>query len=334
MKWLWMLLLAGTVGSLRAQYSLPEGFIVYSKGNDSQRTLYRVDVHPGDTPEQIAATERKICDKGVIGGDIEGQISFDGKWLAFARTVAKTTKGKGNNDYHDYDKWEIYVVRIDGTLPAEPIRIGPGYFPSWSDDSDQEVKTLYYTYEKERCIRRVTIDDRGKVLKEGVLGVLPSEGYEGCTFAAPDGTYAAFRKNGMVSTYFFSGPLAGKDVRLSAGCHPHITADSKWVYHASRNAVRNDGSARGSAGAGGHYHYGSSADMHWFVTKRTGDSNNQNQGGEVWLCPLYTTDTRFETDAFMKICDDGSWVDIHVYPTAKNKKIAAKNTKILKEKSK
>ena len=167
MKWLWMLLLAGTVGSLRAQYSLPEGFIVYSKGNDSQRTLYRVDVHPGDTPEQIAATERKICEKGAIGDDIEGQISFDGKWLAFARTVAKTTKGKGNNDYHDYDKWEIYVVRIDGTLPAEPIRIGPGYFPSWSDDSDQEVKTLYYTYEKERSIRQVTIDDRGKVLKEG-----------------------------------------------------------------------------------------------------------------------------------------------------------------------
>ena len=98
--------------------------------------------------------------------------------------------------------------------------------------------------------------------------------------------------------------------------------------------MRNDGSARGSAGAGGPYHYGSSADMHWFVTKRTGDSNNQNQGGEVWLCPLYTTDTRFETDAFMKICDDGSWVDIHVYPTAKNKKIPAKNTKILKEKSK
>lgn len=202
MKWLWMLLLAGTVGSLQAQYSLPEGFIVYSKGNDSQRTLYRVDVHPGDTPEQIAATERKICEKGAIGGDIEGQISFDGKWLAFARTVAKTTKGKGNNDYHDYDKWEIYVVRIDGTLPAEPIRIGPGYFPSWSDDSEQEVKTLYYTYEKERCIRRVTIDDRGKVLKESVLGVLPSEGYEGCTFAAPDGTYAAFRKNGMVPPTF------------------------------------------------------------------------------------------------------------------------------------
>lgn len=138
----------------------------------------------------------------MIGGDIEGQISFDGKWLAFARTVAKTTKGKGNNDYHDYDKWEIYVVRIDGTLPAEPIRIGPGYFPSWSDDSEQEVKTLYYTYEKERCIRRVTIDDRGKVLKESVLGVLPSEGYEGCTFAAPDGTYAAFRKNGMVPPTF------------------------------------------------------------------------------------------------------------------------------------
>ena len=136
MKWLWMLLLAGTVGSLQAQYSLPEGFIVYSKGNDSQRTLYRVDVHPGDTPEQIAATERKICEKGAIGGDIEGQISFDGKWLAFARTVAKTTKGKEDNDYHDYDKWEIYIVRIDGTLPAEPIRIGPGYFPSWSDDSD------------------------------------------------------------------------------------------------------------------------------------------------------------------------------------------------------
>ncbi len=71
--------------SATAQYSLPYGFATYSKGDDCQRTLYRVELHPGDTFEQIRATERKICEKGEIGGDIEGQISFDGKWLAFAR---------------------------------------------------------------------------------------------------------------------------------------------------------------------------------------------------------------------------------------------------------
>lgn len=227
-----MLLLAGTVGSLRAQYSLPEGFIVYSKGNDSQRTLYRVDVHPGDTPEQIAATERKICDKGVIGGDIEGQISFDGKWLAFARTVAKTTKGKGNNDYHDYDKWEIYVVRIDGTLPAKPIRIDRGYYPSWGDDSYGDPKTLYYAQAETGKVFKVKLSSDGSVSEKEFVAQVPIDRLENFVFMAPNGTFAAYRKHSNVYTYYFEGPLKGKEILLTNGCHPHVTADSKWVYNA------------------------------------------------------------------------------------------------------
>lgn len=234
MKWLWMLLLAGTVGSLQAQYSLPEGFIVYSKGNDSQRTLYRVDVHPGDTPEQIAATERKICEKGAIGGDIEGQISFDGKWLAFARTVAKTTKGKGDNDYHDYDKWDIYVVRIDGPLPAKPIRIDRGYFPSWGDDSYGDPKTLYYAQAKTGKVFKVTLSSDGSVSEKEFVAQVPIDRLENFVFMAPNGTFAAYRKHSNVYTYYFEGPLKGKEILLTNGCHPHVTADSKWVYHAKK----------------------------------------------------------------------------------------------------
>lgn len=317
--------------SATAQYSLPYGFATYSKGDKDQRTLYRVELHPGDTFEQIRATERKICEKGEIGGDIEGQISFDGKWLAFARCIQETEIGGiGENDYHDFDKWDIYIVRIDGDLPTSPIRIDHGYFPSWGNDSDQKTKTLYFSQEKGRCIKQVKINDKGEIIDSSILGTLPEKGYESFVFAAPDGTFAAFRKNGAVYTHFFSGPLAGKDIRMTDGCHPHITADSKWVYHAVRNAVRNDGSVRGNPGAGGDYHYGSSPDMHWFITKKTGDYRVQNNGGEVWVCPLYATDDKFETVPLVKICDDGSWVDIHTYDNRKNRKIAASNAKLLK----
>lgn len=312
---------------------LPHGFVTYSRGEAYDRVVCRAEIAPGMTYEQIHATERVVCEKGEYGGDITTQISFDGKWVAFARSLKGTDDGSGGNNYADFDHWDIYIARVDGPLPVEPIRIGHGFFPSWGEDSHKAVKTLYYSRcDGEKRVCKVKIDDKGKIVEpESVVGVLPEEGYEGFTFAAPNGQFAAYRKQGSVFTYWFEGPNKGKSILMTGGCHPHVTADSRWVYHANRNAVRADGSARGEAGAGGLYHYGSSNDMNWFVTRTEGDNTIINKGRESWLCTLYQTDTEFKTEKAVMISREAGFIDIHVYDDSKSRR-AAKNNRKLYEK--
>ena len=317
------------VDPVSAQYQIPHGFVTYSKGNGYDRVLCRVEIAPGMTFEEIHATEQQICEKGELGGDVEGQISFDGKWLAFARCAGKTEDGSGGNDYGDFGQWDIYVVRIDGPLPAKPIRIDRGYYPSWGDDSYGDSKTLYYAQAKTGKVFKVMLSSDGSVSEKEFVGQVPSEGLENFVFMAPDGTFAAYRQNSNVYTHYFSGPLAGKDILLTHGCHPHVTADSKWVYHAKKQAVRSDGSARGDAGAGGNYHYGSSQDMHFFITRTLGDSPNLNIGNTVHLCALWADYTHFETEQIVRITDEGSFPDVHVYEDRASEKAIRYNTKYL-----
>lgn len=311
----------------QSPFLLPHGFVTYSRGENYNRELCRADIAPGMDYEQIHATEQVICPKGEHGGDITSQISFDGKWVAFARSLKGTNDGSGGNNYADFDKWDIYIARVDGPLPVEPIRIGHGYFPSWGEDSYKKVKTLYYSRcDGEKRVCKVKIDDNGAIVEqETTLGTLPEEGFEGFSFAAPNGQFTAYRKSGAVYTYWFEGPNKGKAILMTGGCHPHVTADSRWVYHANRNAVRADGSARGEAGAGGLYHYGSSNDLNWFVTRTEGDNTIINKGRESWLCALYQTDTQFKTEKAVMLSKEAGFIDIHVYNDAKSRKAAKKN---------
>lgn len=314
--------------SVYGQVLLPHGFVTYSKGENYNRVICRAEIAPGMTFEQIHATEQQVCEKGSFGGDITTQISFDGKWVAFARSLQGTDNGSGGNNYADFDKWDVYIARVDGKLPVTPIRVGHGYFPSWGDDSRNAVKTLYYSVNgKQPKICKVTVNDKGEIGKEELVGNLPAEGFEGFAFAAPNGSFAAYRKTSGVYTYHFSGVLKGKDIFMTAGCHPHVTANSMWVYHANRNAVRADGSARGEAGAGGLYHYGSSNDMNWFVTRTEGDNTIINKGRESWLCTLVATDTRFDTEKTVKISNEAGFIDIHVYDDRASRKAAKENRK-------
>lgn len=311
------------------QILLPHGFVTYSRGEDYNRVICRAEIAPGMTYEQIHATERVVCEKGKHGGDITSQISFDGKWVAFARSLQGTDDGSGGNNYSDFDKWDIYIARVDGDLPVKPIRIGHGFFPSWGEDSRNKVKTLFYSRcDGDKRVCKVKINDKGEIIeKESIVGIIPEEGYEGFIFAAPNGQFAAYRKSGAIYTYWFNGPNKGKSILMTGGCHPHVTADSRWVYHANRNAVRADGSARGEAGAGGLYHYGSSNDMNWFVTRTEGDNSIINKGRESWLCTLYATDTEFHTEKAVMISKEAGFIDIHVYDDAQSRKAAKNNRK-------
>lgn len=222
------------VNPVSAQYQIPHGFVTYSKGNGYDRVLCRVEIAPGMTFEEIHATEQLICEKGKLGGDVEGQISFDGKWLAFARCAGKTDDGSGGNNYGDFGQWDIYVVRIDGPLPAKPIRIDRGYYPSWGDDSYGDPKTLYYAQAETGKVFKVKLSSDGSVSEKEFVAQVPIDRLENFVFMAPNGTFAAYRKHSNVYTYYFEGPLKGKEILLTNGCHPHVTADSKWVYHAKK----------------------------------------------------------------------------------------------------
>jgi hypothetical protein len=292
----------------KSNATLPTGFITYSKGRKRERTLYKVTLKPGMTEAQVRASETLICKKGDQGGDIQGQISFDGKMLAFARNGAER-----GNDYHEFEKYEVYVVRLDGKLPATPVRVGHGYWPSWGDDSSAENKTLYFSKhtEKSGSVHKTKIDKNGKNSAIEKVADLPSERYEGFAMASPDGTYAAVRYGGGVHAVHYAGRLKGRVIAVGGGCMPHVTADSQWVFHAMRSVARADGKARGNGEGSGRYHFGSSVDMKWFVTKFTGHARNQNKGGEVMLCTLAATPTSFDIQHRMLVSDDGSWVDVH-----------------------
>ena len=292
----------------KSKATLPTGFITYSKGRSSERTLHKLTLNPGMTEAQVRASETLICKKGDQGGDIQGQISFDGKMLAFARN-----RGEGGDDYHEFANYDVYVVRLDGKLPATPVRVGHGYWPSWGDDSSSENKTLYFSKhtEKSGSVHQTRIDKNGKASAIEKVADLPTERYEGFAMASADGTFAAVRYGGGVRAVHYAGRLKGKVIGVGGGCMPHVTADSQWVAHAIRGVARADGKARGNAEGWGMYHYGSSADMKWFITKTTGGVWNQNDGGKVMLCTLETTPTSFDIQHRMLVSDDGSWVDVH-----------------------
>jgi len=303
-----------TATSVMAAAKLPKGFIIYSKGHGAERTLHMVTLAPGMSEEQVRATEKLICAKGDKGGDIEGQISFDGTMLAFARSLGAPI-GYGPDDYHGFDFWDIYVVRLDGGFPATPVRVAHGYWPSWGSDSTGSTKTLYFSGHENDVgtIHKATIAQDSSVSAVVKHADLPRDNYDGFAMASPDGTFAAARYGGGISAYHFSGKLKGRSIGIGGGCMPHVTADSQWVYNAIRNVGRADGKAKGNPEGGGMYHYGSSVDMKWFVTKSTGGVHNQNHGGKVLLCALTANETTFELEPRMTVADLGSWVDVHTY---------------------
>lgn len=314
-------LLAIATLSIPISAVVPDGFAIYSKGDKTERTIHMVTLQPGWSESQIKGSEQKVCNKGSLGGDVEGQISFDGTMLAFARSL-----GCSNDDYHHFESFDVYIVPLDGELPATPVRVGRGYWPSWSDDSYNGTKTLYYsTHHDSKTIRAVTVSASGSLSNDHVVHNINVGGYEGFAMMAPNGNFFAARAGGRVHAYHIAGPLAGQTFQLNGGCHPHITAGSEWVVHAKFTAIRMDGTHKydpipGLANYGydddrseGAYHFGSSADMQWFVTRTWGNYKVQNTGYALHLFSLNATETSFSVSKQVKLTDDGSWCDVHVW---------------------
>gem|GEM_PF-4850869 len=223
----------GTSASSPAMDLPSTGFVTYSEGDTDQRHLMMRRIEDGQLlePETITA-------KGT-GGDIMGTISFDGRWLAFARNsapagpeaaLAGQWRGFENEDYHKFHSWDIYVAPLDGELPATATRVGHGYWPSWGDDSDGEVKSLYFGNYEQGAIMRVSIGPEGTISDSTLHSKVPDwESGDHHMQAAPDGKSVAIR----IGNHVWLKGLGDNSVnqRLGSGCHPSWMADSVGGNH-------------------------------------------------------------------------------------------------------
>ncbi|MFP6872075.1 MAG: hypothetical protein VCA55_01080 [Verrucomicrobiales bacterium] len=297
---------------------LPDnGVVTYSQGDTDQRTLYLRRIRNGVMQEvQLVAAKGK-------GGDIMGVISFDGRWLAFARNVAPAGPraaidgqwpGFEKEDYHKFHAWDIYVVRIDGELPALPIRVGHGYWPSWGEDSSGAVKTLYFGNFEQGVIHAAVIRDNGSRAGEPyVHAKVPYWTAEDHHMqVAPDGKKVAIRINGAMHIKGLNGKAA--DQLLRKGCHPSWMADSKWIFLAASKFWHIDNGRRPGS-QGGKYHFGSSYNMKWAVTLSEFEENRQNCGFNLCLYPMGLVKGRLTMymDFAEVISRKGSWPDVHEF---------------------
>jgi len=264
---------------------MPDGFAVWSEGNSTARTIMMRTLKSDGT----MGTPVKVVEKGNKGGDISNQISFDGKWLAFARSLGANS-GHGGDDYHDWAKWDVYIARLDGNYPTTAIKVGHGYWPSWGEDSYNAKKTLYFsTQDPKWTISKVTIDENGLVEGSTEVAALPKiSGYKGHMMMAPNGKFMACRAVQSVYLEFFEdwmGQKAGSTIEIAGGCHPSICADSRWVIHAGSTVAR-VGQKGTKLAKSGPYHFGTSQDLGWFVTQIGGGARSQNNAHKIYLHPV------------------------------------------------
>ncbi len=280
---IFVFLLVFSMSFIEAQ--MPDGFAVWSEGNAQDRVIMMRTLKSDGT----MGAPVQVCEKGDKGGDIASEISFDGKWVAFARSLG-ADNGHGGDDYHDWPKWDIYIARLDGTFPTTAIKVGHGYWPSWGEDSYKATKTLYFSTEgPKRTLSKVTIDDNGLVEGSAAVVAEPKiSGFKGHMMMAPNGKFMACRAVQSVYLEFFEdwmGQKAGSTIEIAGGCHPSICADSRWVIHAQASVAR-VGQKGTKLAKGGAYHYGTSQDLNWFVTQIGGGARSQNNAYNILLHPV------------------------------------------------
>jgi hypothetical protein len=286
------LALAFLLASLPARAELPEGYFVWSKGdqgNFSSRKIYRMTL-PGKT-DVMALTS---------GEDVECQISPDGKWVAYAKAKLP------NTDYHQFDRWKLYIVSIDGGTEIEID--ADGYWPSWGG-----AGVLYYSKAdgEHTHITRVEIDDQGNATNSTTLlsteTAFPSIPEINECFVAPDGSWFAGRTRQITDSGVGAYQVEPPEINRLAwaggsGCMPYVAPDGQWGYIAGsstgvrwgdaphvQNRVENQQLIAAKSGGGLCYHPGISTDGKWFMT---GHSQDSDQNAGAWDIYIYKLDGR------------------------------------------
>ena len=234
------------IGSSNVQAQ--NGFVVWAKGRDCDTELMFNRIENGQVGDTKIAVEKHVTDIWV-------NISYDGVWIAFCRVNEAFGGRYGNCDYHLFDKWDIYIAKIDNgnNLPAVPIFVGHGYMPSWGDDAlyPDKPKTLYFTHYESKTIKKTIISPDGTFTPpEEYHKFDQSMGSNAHIQMSPNGKFLLYRPSQMM---VFSLELEKNISGSLGGCHPSWGPRSRYFIRAKNGAFLNLGTLvkpLGPAGVG------------------------------------------------------------------------------------
>jgi hypothetical protein len=296
------------------------GFTVWAKDGGCDRELHYNEIKDGKVGEA------KLAVKKGPGADIWIAISYDGNLIAFGRAQSAFNGRYGKCDYHSYPKYDVFIARIDNgkILPAEPVKVDYGYWPSWAMDENakdpSKPKTLYYTKYADQTIRKAVINPDGTIASKGELHATCLKKVTGAsahTQGSPDGKYIAYRPGGIK----VQDIAAKKNIDGSGGggCHPCWGPRSKYLMWSKNNVCRienGETTMKGKKAGIGTYFQGISNDSYYdegklWIIARIGGSG-QNGAGSVEFKEVDISNKDWKVGPGTKV-GSGSSPDIHIY---------------------
>ena len=303
-----------------SQAESPNGFYVWS---DYLGELKIQKLEAGKGPVGEAKT---LVWRGSYS-DIQAAISFDGKYVAFARQLKQKIMWEWNelSGYEIPGNFDIYIARIDGELPADAKKVGHGYCPSWGDDSDQPVKTLYYSWvsgdgvqnDEELKIMKATIGPDGAVSTPREHIKLPSSSANPQMQCSPDGRYVAGQINDGAIHVYDSQTKELSSIIQERGL-PSWGSDSHWLFWGSAYAVAEGRLVGEKVPLPFASSCGWSQDMKWVIGRIGNYANDQNTPHELQIHSVVLSKKGEEESCSNELeleLPPGTWCDLHVEPS-------------------
>ncbi|MGD9200484.1 MAG: T9SS type A sorting domain-containing protein, partial [Chitinispirillia bacterium] len=294
------------------------GFVVWAEGGGCKRQLMYKPIVDGKVGEmKVVIEDSKISDCWVC-------ISYDGVWIAYSH-VDQAFSGKyGKCDYHNFGIWDIYIAKIDNgkILPATPIKIAHGYYPSWGEDAKypDKPKTLYFTHHETKSIKKTTVSPDGKFTEPVEFQKIPEQGWgygSAHIQMSPGGRYLAYRPK-RIDVWDYKQNVKIKCDPPFDGCHPCWGPRSTFLIWAANHVCRiDDGKYTylGRSVALGKYWYGISNDAYfdegkiWIIGS---PGCGQNGAGKTQFKEVDISNNQWKVGPGTMV-GNGNSADIHIY---------------------
>jgi len=296
------------------------GFVIWSKGGGCDRTLMYNEIKGGTPRPEKVAVEKDT------GADIFVQISYDGTWIAYARSIGAfdgySNNKNGRCDYHMFDQYDIYIANVDNgnIIPAQGIKVAHGTWPSWGNDSDKDNKTLYWSDMDQKGIAKATIGPDGSVSDIAMHATVPNQYWGGTSRhfqCSDDGKYVAYRPSD--AAMYIQDAASGKTIgKMDGGQHP-AWGPQGYIMHTKNQIFRVQGdSIKNLDRAGlGAYWYNFSNDIElpnkiWIIGKIGG--GKQNDAGATAFKEVDVSNDGWNVEPGLgTILGLGTGGDIHIW---------------------